>query len=92
MDELPITGQPGDFHLATAGRMEKDKLTVPMTGKAPTAAASNKPSAPSTPSLKTDIPPARKGSKADKSPKTPGIPKPKRRKSKALVSGGVSPT
>jgi mediator of RNA polymerase II transcription subunit 6 len=91
MDENPITGQPGDFHLSTTGRKEKDKLMVPAAGKVPTPAASAKPSAPPTP-LKTDIPPARKGSKVDKSPKAPGMPKPKRRKSKTQGSGGISPT
>ena len=91
MDENPITGQPGDFHLSTTGRKEKDKLMVPAAAKFPASTASAKPSAPPTP-LKTDIPPARKGSKADKSPRTPGMPKPKRRKSKFQGSGGTSPT
>lgn len=91
MDENPITGQPGDFHLSTTGRKEKDKLIVPAASK-PAATSSAKPSAPPTP-LKTDIPPARKGSKAEKSPRTPGMPKPKRRKSsKAAGAGGISPT
>ena len=87
MDENPITGQPGEFHLSTTGR--KDKLMVPAATKASVPNA--KPSAPPTP-LKTDIPPARKGSKADKSPRTPGMPKPKRRKSKGQSTGGISPT
>lgn len=90
MDENPITGQPGDFHLSTTGRKDKDKLMVPAT-KPPAPTASAKPSAPPTP-LKTDIPPARKGSKADKSPRTPGMPKPKRRKSRVQSAGGISPT
>lgn len=92
MDEKPITGQPGDFHLSTTGRTEKDKLMVPLPGKTPTS-METKPGA-SMPDLVTDIPPARKGSKGDKSPKTPGggTPKPKRKKSKILGSGGVSPT
>ena len=88
MDEAPITGQPGDFHLSTSGR--KDKLMVPAPGKAGAGVAS-KPTPP--PPLKTDIPPARKTSKSEKSPRTPGMPKLKRRKSKALTSaGGISPT
>jgi mediator of RNA polymerase II transcription subunit 6 len=91
MDEAPITGQPGDFHLSTTGRKDKDKLVVPGT-KAPAPSANLKPSAPPTP-LKTDIPPARKASKGDKSPRTPGMPKPKRKKSsKAQSAGGISPT
>ena len=94
MDEIPITGTPGEFHLSSTGR-KADKLMVPTTAtKGPLQTAAN--AAPTPPILKTDIPPARKGSKSKESPKTPGRegpPKPKRRKSKALVSGGaVSPT
>ncbi len=95
MDENPITGQPGEFHLSSTGRKEAGKLAVPTTGgKGPLSTAAKAPSAP--PSLKTDIPPARKGSKSKESPKSAnasGPPKPKRRKSKALLSaGGASPT
>jgi mediator of RNA polymerase II transcription subunit 6 len=95
MDENPITGQPGEFHLSSTGRKEAGKLAVPGGGaKGPLSTAPK--SAPARPALKTDIPLARKGSKSKESPKTPGSggpPKPKRRKSKALVSaGGVSPT
>lgn len=85
MDLDLITGQPGEFHLSTTGK--KEKLAVP-AAKIPEPAASAKTTAPPTP-LKTDIPPARKGSKADKSPRTPGSSKPKRRKSKVQ---GISPT
>lgn len=104
MDENVITGQPGDFHLATLGRKDKDKLMVPLQTKLSTATTATKPGAPPEappgaqpeapvlPSLKTDNPPARKGSKPDKSPRTPGAPKPKKRKStKGLASGGISP-
>ena len=89
MDENPITGQPGDFHLSTTGR-DKDKLVAPVSSKVPTSDGA-KTSA--IPKLDTDIPPARKGSKAEKSPKTPsgGVPKPKRRKSKVVGAGGISP-
>jgi len=94
MDENPITGQPGEFHLSTTGRKEKDKLMVPVPVKGPAATPISKLSAAPTPTpLKTDIPPARKGSKAEKSPRTPGMPKPKRRKSsKVASSGGITPT
>ncbi|PMD43001.1 mediator of RNA polymeras-like protein II transcription subunit 6 [Hyaloscypha variabilis F] len=92
MDENPITGQPGEFHLSSTGRKEAGKLAVPAAGaKGPLSLASK--ATPTPPALKTDIPPARKGSKSKESPKTPGTggpPKPKRRKSKALVSGGGS--
>jgi mediator of RNA polymerase II transcription subunit 6 len=88
MDENPITGQPGEFHLSTTGR-DKDKLAAPAIGKA--AAGDGKAGA--VPKLDTDITPLRKGSKSDKSPKTPGggMPKLKRRKSKGLSAGGISP-
>jgi mediator of RNA polymerase II transcription subunit 6 len=91
MDENPITGQPGDFHLSTTGR-DKDKLVAPVPTKG-TTVASNKLNASPLAKLDTDIPPSRKGSKSDKSPKTPGggAPKPKRRKSKALGAGVTSP-
>jgi mediator of RNA polymerase II transcription subunit 6 len=95
MDENPIAGQPGEFHLSSTGRKETGKLAVPAAGaKGPLSTATKV--APVPPTLKTDIPPARKGSKSKESPKTPGTGgplKPKRRKSKALVSaGGASPT
>lgn len=89
MDEIPITGQPGEFHLKSTGRKDASKLMLPvpekilqMPGKAQ----------PTPPSLKTDIPPERKGSRSEKSPKTPGMPKLKRRKSKAPGAGNISPT
>lgn len=92
MDENPITGQPGDFHLSTTGR-DKDRLVVPLPNKVPTVASAKPGTSPMT-KLVTDIPPARKVSKSDKSPRTPGggVPKLKRRKSKALGAGGTSPT
>ncbi|KAH7377988.1 mediator of RNA polymerase-like protein II transcription subunit 6 [Cadophora sp. MPI-SDFR-AT-0126] len=92
MDEIPITGTPGEFHLSSTGRNDKDKLMVPAITKGPTLPS--KPPTPAPPPLKTDVPPERKNSKAEKSPKTPGMPKPKRRKSKGLGlgSGGMSPT
>ncbi|MAD83072.1 MAG: hypothetical protein CL912_08910 [Deltaproteobacteria bacterium] len=93
MDEIPITGAPGEFHLSSTGRKDKDKLMVPAITKGPTSVPS-KPPTPAPPPLKTDVAPERKNSKAEKSPKTPGMPKPKRRKSKGLGlgSGGMSPT
>jgi mediator of RNA polymerase II transcription subunit 6 len=93
MDENPITGHPGDFHFSTTGRIGRDKLAVPVPAKGPIP-SQVKHSAPPTPEVKTiEVPPARKGSKPEKSPKVPGMPKPKRRKSKATLSaGGTSPT
>ncbi|RDW89148.1 hypothetical protein BP6252_01180 [Coleophoma cylindrospora] len=92
MDENPITGQPGEFHLTTTGRKEKDKLKVPQPVRAqppnkieippPTISAKDRP----------DSPGGRKTPKGERSPRTPGLPKPKRRKSKALMTSGASPT
>lgn len=92
MDENPITGHPGDFHLSTTGRKDKNKLAVPGGNKG-TSSSQAKTSAPPTPEPKAgEVPPTRKGSKGDKSPRTPGMPKPKRRKSKApLSAGGMTP-
>ncbi|OWP01907.1 mediator of RNA polymerase II transcription subunit [Marssonina coronariae] len=82
MDEIPITGQPGEFHLSSTGRKEKDKLMVPVPAKGPLHVP-RKSAIPTPMSLKTNILPDRKNSKAEKSPKSPGAPKLKRRKSKA---------
>ncbi|CZS92914.1 related to RNA polymerase II transcriptional regulation mediator MED6 [Rhynchosporium agropyri] len=94
MDDIPITGAPGEFHLSSTGRNEAAKLLVPTITVQPSSDAS-KPTTPAPPSpLKTEILPEKKTSKGEKSPKTPGMPKPKRRKSKGLnlVSGGANPT
>lgn len=72
IDENPITGRPGDFHLSSTGR--KEKLTLQL-GQGPLSANTNT-------KLAED---AKKDSKGDKAPKTPTMPKPKRRKSKIGV-------
>ena len=91
MDENPITGHPGAFNLTSTGRKPKDNLAAPAQKgglqdqtKIGAAALDEKAS---------EVPQTRKTSKAaDKAPKTPGIPKPKRKKSKVLNSpGGVTP-
>jgi mediator of RNA polymerase II transcription subunit 6 len=78
MDENPITGQPGSFHLSSTGR--KDKLAVPLGAKEAPLSLKDTP----LPQLNTKVaaenPLARTG-KETKSPKS-GAPKPKRRKSK----------
>jgi mediator of RNA polymerase II transcription subunit 6 len=92
MDENPITGYPGDFHLSTTGRKGRDRASVPPSTQG-TLQSREKTLTPLTPEVKTIEVPGRKGSKSDKSPKPPGLPKPKRRKSKALSSAsGVNPT
>jgi mediator of RNA polymerase II transcription subunit 6 len=87
MDENPITGQPGEFHLTGTGRKGRDKLQVPPVPKGPVQNQA-KTTAPPTPEVRNAEAPVRKQSKGDKSPRTPGMPKPKRRKSKAPSSGG----
>jgi mediator of RNA polymerase II transcription subunit 6 len=87
MDENPITGKPGDFHLSSTGRKEKlqppvlNPLTIPAAAdginKSPASAPGDKPGKDG------------KGS-GDKTPKTPtgGLSKPRRKKSKT----GFTPT
>ena len=78
MDDNPITGQPGQFQLSSTGR--KEMLQIPSTQ---TTLGSIKP--PEAPDLGV-----KKDEKEAKTPKTPigGLPKPKRKKSKA----GFTPT
>jgi mediator of RNA polymerase II transcription subunit 6 len=72
IDENPITGRPGEFHLSSTGRKEKP---APQTGKGLSGLAA--------PTINTKLADdGKKDAKAEKSPKTPTIPKPKRRKSK----------
>jgi len=100
MDENPITGHPGEFHLSTTGRKGQQSSFKSLPGSKSASQSQNslrttRPPTPEKVTVDTNLPllSARKGSKGDKSPKTPGMPKPKRRKSKALGSaGGISPT
>ncbi|PHH77105.1 hypothetical protein CDD80_929 [Ophiocordyceps camponoti-rufipedis] len=79
IDENPITGRPGEFHLSSTGR----KAVPPSKlGSGSTMGAMNGP----TLDTKTDD---KKDAKAVKSPKSPNMTKPKRRKSK--MSNGSSP-
>lgn len=96
MDENPITGAPGEFHLSSTGRRaaEIQKLVVPsavkpglqMPGKATGEAEGQ---AKGFMKSRTDGLADFKGKKGEKSPRTPGSGKVKRRKSKI---GAVSPT
>lgn len=91
MDENPITGQPGSFHLSSTGR--KDKLAAPpppppggaSIRRDGAAAPLSLKDAPPLPALNTKVaaenPLARNG-KETKSPRTGSAPKPRRRKSK----------
>jgi mediator of RNA polymerase II transcription subunit 6 len=78
MDENPITGKPGDFHLSSTGR--KDKLVVPAGGKPVSLSLNTKTPPDSNNPLSKDV-------KSDKGKVTPG--KPRRRKSKG---GTTTPT
>ncbi|KAK0727344.1 MED6 mediator sub complex component-domain-containing protein [Lasiosphaeria miniovina] len=90
MDENPITGKPGDFHLSSTGRKDKHPQQ-PGGGAARNAAPLTLKDA-ALPALDTKVggdgnannPLAKNANtgKETKSPKTPGLPKPKRRKSK----------
>lgn len=78
MDENPITGQPGNFHLSSTGR--KDKLAAPLGNKQGPLSLKDA----TLPTLNTRVaaenPLARNG-KETKSPRS-ATPKLKRRKSK----------
>lgn len=82
MDENPITGGPGSFHLSSTGRKERPRAPVLN---------------PLTTNLKNPIiaKPADKkeGNKEAKTPKTPnsGISKPKRKKTKSGLTPGATP-
>jgi len=72
MDENPITGKPGDFHLSSTGR--KDKAAMPQPG--PSSILPNTKAPPGSNPLARD-------EKSDKGAKVGTMPaKPKRRKSK----------
>ncbi|KAI1876617.1 hypothetical protein JX265_004143 [Neoarthrinium moseri] len=85
MDENPITGKPGEFHLSSTGRKERPRTRPPTLNplttnlKTPVAAK---------PSDKKD------GTKEAKTPKTPnsGISKPKRKKTKTGLTPGATPS
>lgn len=72
IDENPITGRPGEFHLSSTGRKA---VPPPQVGQRTGLGAMNGP----TLNTKLDD---KKDSKGDKTPKSATIPKPKRRKSK----------
>ena len=83
MDEIPITGKPGEFHFASTGRTER--LAVPQTGKAGTT--NRLPTLDTKAAAET---PLSKDTKADKTPKSGTMPgKLKRKKSKI---GTITPS
>lgn len=81
IDEIPITGKPGEFHLSSTGR----KPVLPPQGAvAPTGISAM--SGPPMINTKLDD---KKDGKADKTPKSATMPKLKRKKSK--MSPSVTP-
>lgn len=89
MDDNPITGHPGDFHLSATGRKNHDELLA--AAKAAAALQTAKAGTTPTPETKATEGAAgakKGGTRGDKSPRTPGMPKLKRRKSKAPSSAG----
>lgn len=81
IDENPITGRPGEFHLSSTGR-KFEAAAVP----APPPPTQQQQAKPAVHTKLADE--AKKEGKPDKSPKTPGAPKPKRRKSKMSSAAG----
>ncbi|KJZ70734.1 hypothetical protein HIM_09867 [Hirsutella minnesotensis 3608] len=79
VDENPITGRPGEFHLSSTGRRA---VPPPKAGTETGIGAMNGPA----PGAKLED---KKDGKTEKSPKSANMPKPKRRKSK--MSNGPSP-
>lgn len=80
IDEIPITGKPGEFHLSSTGR----KPVLPPQGAAPTGISAM--SGPPMLNTKLDD---KKDTKADRTPKSATTPKLKRKKSK--MSPSVTP-
>lgn len=84
MDENPITGKPGEFHLSSTGRKERVRAPQlnPLTTNLKTPMAAPKPAD------------KKEGSKEAKTPKTPnsGVGKPKRRKTKTGLTPGATPS
>ena len=87
MDENPLVGEPGSFIL-------QKSREAPSQSQPKISSSSAKPSAPPTPQLITDLPPAsgKKSAKAgEKSPITPGF-KDKKGRRKSKVAGALTTT
>ncbi|KAL6879245.1 MED6 domain-containing protein [Trichoderma novae-zelandiae] len=82
IDEIPITGKPGEFHLSSTGR----KPVLPPQGAGAAATGISAMGGPPMINTKLDD---KKDGKADKTPKSATLPKLKRRKSK--MSPSVTP-
>lgn len=82
IDENPITGRPGEFHLSTTGRKP---VPPPQLGQQAGIGTMNGP-----PSINTKVDDKKDGK--DKTPKSATMPKVKRKKSRVGKGGGVTPS
>lgn len=84
LDENPITGRPGEFHLSSTGRkpVMAPRTDIALTG----ISAMTGP-----PRLNTKVD-EKKDGKAEKTPRSATMPKPKRKKSKLSGGGTRTPT
>lgn len=83
LDENPITGRPGEFHLSSTGR----KPVLPPQDKAPPGIGTM--NGPNPINTKVD---EKKDSRTDKATRSATMPKPKRKKSKLGGGGTRTPT
>ncbi|PMB68803.1 Mediator of RNA polymerase II transcription subunit 6 [Beauveria bassiana] len=83
LDENPITGRPGEFHLSSTGRKP---AVAPQANKAPTGISAMT----GPPRLNTKVDDKKDG-KAEKAPRS-AMPKPKRKKSKLGGTATRTPT
>lgn len=81
IDKNPITGRPGEFHLSSTGRK-----AIPPPHSDPKNAAGGPGAMNGPPAINTKLD-EKKDGKAEKTPKSATLPKPKRRKSK--MGGGT---
>jgi len=81
IDEKPITGQPGNFHVASTGRKEKPAKLPSLPTKTDGISGLGLQG----PAIAKN---GKEGKKAEKSPRPPNAPKPRRRKTK---TGSVAP-
>ncbi|KAG9242303.1 mediator of RNA polymeras-like protein II transcription subunit 6 [Calycina marina] len=94
MDDNPISGEPGNFHLVTKSRLEKEKekerarlITQGSTVKGPLAVLVK----PAITPLKTDVQSAKKTEKSGKTPTSAsGLSKSKKKKTKTPAGGESS--
>ncbi|KAJ1329115.1 mediator of RNA polymerase II transcription subunit 6 [Microdochium nivale] len=83
MDDNPITGVPGNFHLSSTGRREMSKLQLPIH-----TSASRNPVSSTASSTPGSTVAGKKDEKGPKTPKTPAgsLSKPKRKKTKSAAA------